>query len=85
MNCQINNSIRKRNFLSLLPVLYFWIIYASFWLFDMPLEVRGIWGRYGILAILVVDSWDEFVELWESSLKYKFSKWKEKSKKKMEK
>ena len=85
LNYRRKDNLRKRNILSILPRLYFWAIYSSFWLFDVTVDVRSTWGRYGILAILIVDSYDEFIELWDSSWKYEFIKWKTKSKKKMEK
>ena len=40
----------------ILPRIYFLIIYLSFWVFNMGVDDRSMWGRLGNLAIFTVDS-----------------------------
>ncbi len=48
--------IKRRERISIIPRVYFVIIYTAFWIFDTSLGERSFWGRWGIFGILFIDS-----------------------------
>lgn len=55
-------NFRLRYLLSVIPRIYFTVIYTWFWLYNPAPEIRALWGRSGIVYILAVDLWICFAE-----------------------
>lgn len=52
------SDIKSRDKLSIIPRIYFVIIYTMFWLSpEISLDIKAVWGRWGIFSILFIDSY----------------------------